>query len=434
MVFSNENRKFKHLLSIKMVIIKLILESLVFAWKALRENLLRTALSLLGVTVGIFAIISVFTVVDSLENSIRESMSFLGDKVVRVEKWPWIFEDNYPWWKYFKRPQATTDEYAFLQNNVTQATAICIFAEKGNTLLQHTNNSKSDVNLVGMSYQYNEVYEMPIELGRYFSVQEIEMARNVAIIGADVADALFPNASAIGKNISISAQKYRVIAVLSRQGENLIDAPSIDDNGFIPYGSFQKIYQTNQRYGGIASTIALKAYEHDAECKLLENELEGLMRRKRGLRPLEESDFALNRTEAFQSVLDNIFGVIGIAGWLIGSFSILVGGFGIANIMFVSVKERTVIIGIQKALGAKNYFILFQFLFEAIFLSLLGGGLGLLLVYFLSFISIGSLELTLSLKNMILGLGVASGVGVVAGLLPAFSAAHMDPVEAIRSQ
>ena len=417
-----------------MIIIKLILESLVFAWKALRENLLRTALSLLGVTVGIFAIISVFTVVDSLENSIRESMSFLGDKVVRVEKWPWIFEDNYPWWKYFKRPQTTSDEYDFLRNNVTQATAICIFAEKDNTLLQHTNNSKSDVHLVGMSYQYNEVYEVPVESGRYFSVQEIELARNVAIIGADVADALFPHTSAVGKNISISTQKYRVIAVLSRKGENLIEAPSIDDNCFIPYGSFQKIYQTNQRYGGIASTIALKAYEYDKECKLLENELEGLMRRTRGLRPLEESDFALNRTEAFQAVLDNIFGVIGIAGWLIGSFSILVGGFGIANIMFVSVKERTVIIGIQKALGAKNYFILFQFLFEAIFLSLLGGGLGLLLVYFLSFISIGSLELTLSLKNIILGLGVASGVGVVAGLLPAFSAANMDPVEAIRSQ
>jgi putative ABC transport system permease protein len=354
--------------------------------------------------------------------------------VVRVEKWPWIFEDNYPWWKYFKRPQTTSDEFEFLRNNVTQATAICIFAEKDNTLLQHTNNSKSDVHLVGMSYQYNEVYEVPIESGRYFSVQEIDMARNVAIIGADVADALFPYTSAVGKNIGISSQKYRVIAVLSRKGENLIEAPSIDDNCFIPYGSFQKIYQTNQRYGGIASAIALKAYEYDKECKLLENELEGLMRRSRGLRPLEESNFALNRTEAFQTVLDNIFGVIGIAGWLIGSFSILVGGFGIANIMFVSVKERTVIIGIQKALGAKNYFILFQFLFEAIFLSLLGGGVGLLLVYFLSFISIGSLELTLSLKNIILGLGVASGVGVVAGLLPAFSAANMDPVEAIRSQ
>jgi putative ABC transport system permease protein len=158
------------------------------------------------------------------------------------------------------------------------------------------------------------------------------------------------------------------------------------------------------------------------------------MRRKRALRPLEESNFALNRTEAFQTVLDNIFGVISTAGWLIGSFSILVGGFGIANIMFVSVKERTMIIGIQKALGAKNYFILFQFLFEAVFLSLLGGGLGLLLVYLLSFMSIGSLELILSIKNIILGLVVSSVVGVVAGLLPAFSAANMDPVEAIRSQ
>ena len=417
-----------------MIILKLITESLVFAWKALRENLLRTALSLLGVTVGIFAIISVFTVVDSLENSIKDSMSFLGDKVVRVEKWPWIFENNYPWWKYFKRPQVTQDEFEFLQENVTQATAICIMAERGNALLQQKNNSKSDVNLIGMTYQYDEVYEVPIETGRYFLMQEIEMARNVAIIGADVAETLFPRTIAVGKDISISGLKFRVIAVLTKQGENLIDAPSIDDNCLIPYGSFQKVYQTNQRYGGIASTIALKAYEDDEECVLLENELEGLMRRKRALRPLEESNFALNRTEAFQAVLDNIFGVIGTAGWLIGSFSILVGGFGIANIMFVSVKERTMIIGIQKALGAKNYFILFQFLFEAIFLSLLGGGVGLLLVYLLSFLSIGSLELIMSMKNVILGLAVSSVVGVVAGIWPAFSASKMDPVEAIRSQ
>lgn len=433
-LISDEDGKVKHLLSITMIIIKLILESLVFAWKSLRENLLRTALSLLGVTVGIFAIISVFTVVDSLENSIKESMSFLGDKVIRVEKWPWIFEDNYPWWKYFQRPQATSDEFEFLQNNVVQAKAICILAEKNNTLLQHTNSSKSDVQLVGISYQYDEVYETLIETGRYFSVQEIEMARNVAIIGADVADALFSRTVAVGKDIRIGSQKFRVIGVLSRKGENLIDAPSIDDNCFVPYSSFQKLYQTDQRYGGIPAAIALKAYDDDVECRRLENELEGLMRRKRGLRPLEESNFALNRTEAFQSVLENIFGVIGVAGWLIGSFSILVGGFGIANIMFVSVKERTMIIGIQKALGAKNYFILLQFLFEAVFLSLLGGGLGLMLVYFLSFMSIGSLELIMTIKNVILGLSVASGVGVAAGLLPAVSASRMDPVEAIRSQ
>jgi len=416
-----------------MIILKLITESLFFAWHALHENLLRTALSLLGVTVGIFAIISVFTIVDSLENSIRESMSFIGDKVVRVEKWPWIFENNYPWWKYFQRPQVTTDEYEFLRENVTHATAISIFAERGGALLQHSNNSKSDVNLVGVSYQYDEVYEMPVQAGRYFSLQEIELARNVAVIGADVAEALFPRSLAIGKDIRVAGLKYRIIAVLEKQGENLVDAPSIDDNCFIPYGSFQKIYQTNQRYGGIGSTIALKAYENDKECKQLESELEGLMRRKRALRPLEESNFALNRTEAFQSVLDNIFGVIGTAGWVIGSFSILVGGFGIANIMFVSVKERTAIIGIQKAVGAKNYFILLQFLFEAVFLSLLGGGLGLLLVYFLSFISIGSLDLFLSFKNVVLGMVVSSGVGVVAGILPAFSAAKMNPVEAIRS-
>jgi putative ABC transport system permease protein len=165
----------------------------------------------------------------------------------------------------------------------------------------------------------------------------------------------------------------------------------------------------------------------------LENEMAGLLRAKRGLKPTQENNFALNKTEFIQNAIGSIFDVISVAGWVIGGFSILVGGFGIANIMFVSVRERTNIIGIQKSLGARNYFILFQFLFEAICLSLIGGGSGILLVYLLSFIPLGSLDLVLSFNNVILGLGVSSVIGVVAGIVPATLAARMDPVEAIRT-
>ncbi|MBS0000311.1 MAG: FtsX-like permease family protein [Cyclobacteriaceae bacterium] len=165
----------------------------------------------------------------------------------------------------------------------------------------------------------------------------------------------------------------------------------------------------------------------------LENEMRGLLRIKRGLRPIEEDNFALNRPEAFADLISNVFDVIGMAGWVIGSFSILVGGFGIANIMFVSVKERTHIIGIQKSLGAKNYFILFEFLFEAIFLSILGGSIGLLLVYLITYVPTGSLDLVLSVQNIILGLGVSSVIGTVSGIVPAALAARLDPVIAIRS-
>jgi putative ABC transport system permease protein len=184
---------------------------------------------------------------------------------------------------------------------------------------------------------------------------------------------------------------------------------------------------------GLEPTIAAKGRDTDVGLVALENEMAGLLRAKRGLKPTQEDNFALNKTEFIQNAIGSIFDVISVAGWVIGGFSILVGGFGIANIMFVSVRERTNIIGIQKSLGARNYFILFQFLFEAVCLSLIGGGSGILLVYILSFVPLGTLDLILSFNNIILGLGVSSAIGVVAGIVPATLAARMDPVEAIRT-
>ncbi len=415
-----------------MIYIHLLLESFRFALSALRANLLRTILSLLGVTVGIFSIITVFTLVDSLEKNIKDSLDFLGDDVIRVEKFPWIFGESYPWWKYVNRPKAEYSEYQFLKNNSKEASAITIFAERYGVTVKHESNSLSGARVSGVAYQHKDVFEIPVETGRYFGLQEIEKGANVTIIGAEVAKTLFPINDPIGKEIKLRGLKFRVVGVMEKQGASVTNAPSADDFCYVPYSTFFKMY-SGQGNWGVESKIALKGYPEDEGLKNLEGEVTGLLRQKRGLRPREDTNFAINRPEAFSNFLDSIFSVITIAGWVIGSFSILVGGFGIANIMFVSVKERTNIIGIQKSLGAKNFFILFQFLFEAVFLSLLGGLFGLFLVYLLSFVSLGSLELTLSPGNVILGVGVSVIIGTLSGIVPAGMASKLDPVIAIRA-
>ncbi|WP_234734922.1 ABC transporter permease [Tellurirhabdus bombi] len=406
-------------------------ESLRFAWQALRSNLLRTTLSLLGVTIGIFSIIAVFTIVDSLEQNIRTSLAGIGDKVVYVQKWPWIFGDGeFQWWKYFQRPEPTVNEYRFLANRMENAEAVVAMDFKGGITVKNGNNSLQCL-IQGISLDYNKISEVPIIDGRYFSPQEIDAARNVTVIGADIADGLFPNQSAVGKEFKLNGLKYIVIGVQERKGASLLNFGGNPDNKcLIPISAFAKMFHS----AGSGIDIAIKGYQWDEGLAELEGEIRGLMRTRRGIKPLEEDNFAINRPDAAAQAISGLFAVLTLAGWVIGSFSILVGGFGIANIMFVSVKERTNLIGIQKSLGAKNYVILFQFLFEAIFLSLIGGGVGIFLVYLLSFIKLGSLEILLLPGNVALGLGVASIIGIVSGILPALVAARLDPVIAIRSK
>lgn len=410
-----------------------VLESFKFAWNALKVNLLRTVLSLLGVTIGIFAIILVFTVVDSLERSIKNSISFLGSNVIHVEKWPYGFGGPYPWWKYLQRPQPDFEEYRFLADKLKNHNGISLFAIRGNYMLKRNNNNVNGVSLFGITYGHNDVFSMDLEAGRYFTQQEIEGAKSVAVIGHNISEGLFPAENPIGKEIKIKGLKYIIIGLLKKEGSNFMGAPSNDENCFIPYKSLSKLYDVGGKFG-LTTRIAIQGLEADEGLLKLENEIIGLMRGKRGLKPRDEDNFAVNRTEAIANQISSFFTVIGIAGWIIGGFSILVGGFGIANIMFVSVKERTNLIGIQKSLGAKNFFILFQFLFEAVFLSLIGGSVGIFIVFLLTFIPLGELELLMSLKNIVLGLGVSSIIGIISGIIPAAIAAKMDPVAAIRMQ
>jgi len=418
-----------------MLVLRLIAESLGFAWRALKSNILRTILSLLGVTIGIFSIIAVLTLVDSLQKNIVDSLNFLGTDVIYVEKWPFTGGNSRDWWKdYIRRPNVSYDEYRFLKANLKTGQSISIFADAQPITVKAGSNGINKITLNGIAADYDKLFEINIENGRYLTSAELEGGRNVVIIGNEIAKALFPKSNPVGRNVKIKNLKFTVVGVIKKEGESFMGWASKDYGCFIPYDAFRKLYQTGTgRWNELGSTIGLKGYENDVGLVELENETRGYMRVKRGLKPAKKDNFTMNRPEALVKVISGLFDVLGVAGWIIGGFSMLVGGFGIANIMFVSVKERTSIIGLQKSLGAKNYFILSQFLFESIFLSLIGGLTGLLLVWLLTFAPFGSLHVVLSVKNIVLGLGVSSIIGLVAGIVPAAVAARLDPVIAIRA-
>ena len=386
---------------------------------------------------GIFAIIAVFTVVDSLEANIRSSLDFVGDKIISVQKWPLEFGADYPWWKYFKRPVPTPREFQQLRRQLgPNNKGSAIFATSNGNTLKAGSSSVGDCMLQGVSYDFRVVSNVPIKDGRYFTPQEMEAARPVAIVGATIAENLFPNGNALGQQFKARGQTLTIIGVMAKEGKKLVTISSNDANCIIPFGMFTKIFtlSTNGFGGGPSASIAVKGRNEDSGLLNLEYEMRGVMRNIRGLKPREEDNFALNRPEMIAAAVGKLFGVIGLVGAVIGSFAMLVGGFGIANIMFVSVRERTNIIGIQKSLGAKNSFILFQFLFEAICLCLIGGGAGILLVWLVTLVPQDALPLTMSAARVSLGLLVSVGIGIIAGIVPAVIAANLDPVTAIRAK
>jgi putative ABC transport system permease protein len=405
-----------------------VYESLIFAYQALRSNILRTTLSLLGVSVGIFAIVAVFTAVDSLNKNIRSEIdSFAGSGVLYVGKWPWIMQNNYPWWKYLNRPEMKYTEFQFLKDNLKSAKAIAII-DNGRSASAALGSSSMDVNMTGASYDYNQITSVPVQFGRYFLPIESENALNVVIIGAKVSENL---QATVGDQIKLNGIKFQVIGVIEKKGSDMLSfGGTPDEKVFIPYSTFSAVFQKDQP----APDIAIKALDDDIGQENLEGEVTGLMRSLRSIKPKQESNFSVNRLDGLNQFFDGIFAALNVAGALIAGFSLLVGGFGIANIMFVSVKERTNIIGIQKSLGAKNYFILFQFLFEAVFLSLIGGIVGIGLVVLLTLIPQDALPLVLTMKNIVTGLFISSFIGILSGIIPAWVAAKMDPVIAIRSK
>ena len=368
------------------------------------------------------------TTIDSLERSIRSNVSSLGNNTVYVQKWPWTFGSDYPWWKYINRPLPTIDEAEKIIQQSIYAENVAFVASTTRTV-EHDDKAVENTGIMIIAHDYDQIRALNIEKGRYFSQLESNTGKNVAIIGASVAESLFDNQDPIGKNIKLSGRKLNVIGVFKREGQDMFNN-SMDEMVTIPLNFGKTIFDVESDALNPFITVSAKT---NVSTEQLIDELEMIMRNIRRLRPMDEDNFALNQASMISKGLDSIFEIIDIAGIIIGGFAILVGGFGIANIMFVSVKERTREIGIQKAIGAKSYLIMIQFLTEASVLSLVGGIIGLILVFGLTLLASSATPLTFALSagNIITGTLISVVIGVVSGYAPARKAARLDPVEAM---
>jgi putative ABC transport system permease protein len=412
-----------------LVYLRLLSESFSFAMNALRNNKLRTLLSLLGVTIGIFSIIAVLAAVDSLDRKIKKDLSTLDKNTIYLFKGS-FGPSEIPRWKRDQFPDVTYTEYEYLKGALPEAQEFCFQIFLNSEIVKYEDKSVSNVNVVPVSYEFIDIQGLEFSEGRFYNESESNSGAAVAVIGDDLAHNLFGDLDPIGKEMRLYGQRFNVIGVLKKQGNGMFG--NDDSSAFIPVNFIRRKFGENN--DSMTPVIVIKPRK-GVDMEAFKADLSQKLRAFRGVKTGEIDNFFINVFSGFTELLDGIISSMNLGGWIIAGFSLLVGGFGVANIMFVSVKERTNLIGIQKSLGAKNRFILFQFLFEAVILCLIGGIIGIILVWLIAMglTKLLDFEFVLSFSNIMLGSGLAIAIGLIAGILPAISAAKLDPVEAIRS-
>src|SRR5690554_798984 len=415
-----------------LIYLRVLKESFNFAINALRNNKLRTFLSLVGVTIGIFSIIAVLAAVDSLKKEIEGSLSGLDNSTIVIMRFS-FGPSEIPRWKIEQFPDVRYDEYQYLERSVQNLEAASFTLNVPSENIKYDNKQVDNVAIGAVTDSYYTIEALKLEEGRFFNASESNSGSQVLVLGYEIANKLFGNsATTIRKQVRMYGRKFTVIGVLEKEGAGLF-GNSKDTSVWLPVNVVRRIYGDNNKQTFPQIVIKPKKGVDNAEFIAM---LTQQLRIKRGLKPDETNNFFVNQLQGFTDLIDQMTGTMNIIGLVISGFSLLVGGFGIANIMFVSVRERTNLIGIQKSLGAKNKFILFQFLFEAIILAIIGGLIGLFLVFVVSIIAsqfTGDFEFVLSPWNMFIGTAISAVIGLIAGILPAISASKLDPVEAIRT-
>ena len=412
------------------VYFRLLGESLSFALNALRNNKLRTLLSLLGVTIGIFSIIAVLAAVDSLDTKIKNDLSSLDKNTIYLLRFS-FGPTEVPQWKREQFPDVTYEEFQYLSRNLNDVDKISFNVFTRDENIKYDTKTVTGVKVAPSTDQYQGIRGFEFSEGRFFNESESNSGTPVIIIGHEVAQGLFGDSDPVGKKVRLYGQRFTVIGVLKKQGASAFGDTN-DNTVAFPVNFLRRLYGDNSK--SLTPAIMIKPAK-GVDMEAFKGELSQKLRNFRGMKPGEIDNFFVNVFSGFTDIIDGIVGGLKIGGWIISGFSLIVGGFGIANIMFVSVKERTNLIGIQKALGAKNKFILFQFLFEAVILSLIGGLVGLFLVWMIALIMTNVLDFKfiLSFSNIVLGTTVAGIIGLLSGIIPAVIASRLDPVEAIRT-